>query len=203
MRLDYLHPVIAMKRKTTKDILAESFLELAAEKRIDKITITDITDNCGMSQPTFYNHFKDKYDLIVWIYIRHSDEIMSRIGTEKYQWRDTLLDGARGYAANRDYMLNALKHTSGQDSFLHYVQRINTQLLVTEVRKKLMTEYIPDEIYEIIKVYVYGTVHHMLEWLLGDMTMPPEQVAAIWEKSLPEPLKQYLYDGELTYNGES
>ena len=57
-----------MKRKTTKEILAESFLELAQKKRIDKITITDITDNCGMSQPTFYNHFKDKYDLIVWIY---------------------------------------------------------------------------------------------------------------------------------------
>jgi tRNA1Val (adenine37-N6)-methyltransferase len=54
-----------MKRKTTKEILADSFLELAAEKRIDKITIAEITSNCSMSQPTFYNHFKDKYDLIV------------------------------------------------------------------------------------------------------------------------------------------
>jgi AcrR family transcriptional regulator len=52
-----------VNRKTTKEILAESFLELAETKRIDKITITEITDNCGMSQPTFYNHFKDKYDL--------------------------------------------------------------------------------------------------------------------------------------------
>ncbi|MBQ3842671.1 MAG: TetR family transcriptional regulator, partial [Ruminiclostridium sp.] len=57
-----------MIRRTTKDILAESFQELAQKKRIDKITITGITNNCGMSQPTFYNHFKDKYDLIVWIY---------------------------------------------------------------------------------------------------------------------------------------
>ncbi|MCR4647188.1 MAG: TetR family transcriptional regulator [Oscillospiraceae bacterium] len=57
-----------MKRKTTEELLAGSFLELAQTKRIDKITITEITNNCGMSQPTFYNHFKDKYDLIVWIY---------------------------------------------------------------------------------------------------------------------------------------
>ena len=35
--------------------------------------------------------------------------------------------------------------------------------MLIEVRKKLMTEYIPDEIYGMIKVYVYGTVHHMLE----------------------------------------
>ena len=69
-----------MIRKTTKDILAESFLELAENKRIDKITITEITSNCGMSQPTFYNHFKDKYDLIVWIHIRDTGSIMSKIG---------------------------------------------------------------------------------------------------------------------------
>ncbi len=90
-----------MKRKTTKEILAESFQELVANKRIDKITITEITDNCAMSQPTFYNHFKDKYDLIVWIYIHESNEIMSKIGVNGYSWRDILLDGARYFAADR------------------------------------------------------------------------------------------------------
>ena len=183
-----------MKRKTTKDMLAESFLELAQEKRIDKITITEITKNCGMSQPTFYNHFKDKYDLIVWIYIHESGEIMSRIGQNGYAWRDTLYDGARFFAKNRAYFINALKHTSGQDSFMRYLQKVNCDLLLNEVRKKLMTEYIPDELYGMIRVYTCGTVQHMLEWLIGDMRLSPEQVAAIWEHSLPEPLKQYLYD---------
>ncbi|MBP3761768.1 MAG: TetR/AcrR family transcriptional regulator C-terminal domain-containing protein [Ruminococcus sp.] len=183
-----------MKRKTTKEILAESFQELAANKRIDKITITEITSNCGMSQPTFYNHFKDKYDLIVWIYIHESGEIMSKIGRDGYSWRNTLIDGAHYFAEKREYFLNALRHTSGQDSFLRYLQKVNSELMLTEVRKKLMTEYIPDEIYGMIKVYVYGTVHHMLEWLTNDRNLSPEKVAEIWEHSLPEPLKQYLYD---------
>ena len=147
-----------------------------------------------MSQPTFYNHFKDKYDLIVWIYIHESNEIMSKIGMNSYSWRDTLLDGARYFAEKREYFLNALKHTSGQDSFIQYMQKVNSELMLTEVRKKLMTEYIPDEIYGMIKVYVYGTVHHMLEWLMNDRSLSPEKVAEIWEHSLPEPLKQYLYD---------
>ena len=55
-----------MKRKTAKEILAESFQELAAGKDIDKITVKDITDNCGYSPATFYRQFKDKYDLIAW-----------------------------------------------------------------------------------------------------------------------------------------
>lgn len=104
-----------MKRKTTKDILAESFLELAETKRIDKIRISDITDNCGMSPPTFYNHFRDKYDLLVWIHTSRVSKIMSKIDKDGYRWKDTLLDGARYYYENRGYIINALKHTGGQD----------------------------------------------------------------------------------------
>ena len=49
-----------MKRKTAKEILAESFQELAEKKSIDKITVKDITDNCGYSPATFYRQFRDK-----------------------------------------------------------------------------------------------------------------------------------------------
>lgn len=97
-----------MERKTTKELLAASFFELAAKKRIDKITITQITSNCGLSQPTFYNHFKDKYDLIVWIYTTRISEIMAQIGKNGYMWRDTLLEGAKSFSANREYVVNAL-----------------------------------------------------------------------------------------------
>jgi len=92
------------------------------------ITITEITENCGMSQPTFYNHSKDKYDLIVWIYIHESNEIMSKIGADGYSWRNTLLDGAHYFAEKREYFINALKHTGGQDSFLRYLQKVNSEL---------------------------------------------------------------------------
>ena len=46
-----------MKRKKAKEILAESFRELAANKSFDKITVKDITDNCGYSPATFYRQF--------------------------------------------------------------------------------------------------------------------------------------------------
>ena len=71
-----------MKRKTAKEILAESFQELAEKKSIDKITVKDITDNCGYSPATFYRQFRDKYDLIAWQYSRNIEEIMNRIGAE-------------------------------------------------------------------------------------------------------------------------
>ena len=93
---------------------------------------------------------------------------------------------------NSEFIKNALKHTSGQDSFVENVQRINAAFLKAEVQKHLMTEYIPDEIMGMIKFYAYGLVQFMLDWLRGDMCLTPEQVAEIWDKSLPESLRKYL-----------
>ena len=94
-----------IRKPTTKELLAASFRELAHQKPISRITITEITDNCGMSQPTFYNHFYDKYDLIMWIQISRVNEIMSRIDKDNFEWRDTLLAGAEYYAENREYII--------------------------------------------------------------------------------------------------
>ncbi len=33
-----------------------------------KISISDIVEGCNMNRQSFYYHFKDKYDLVNWIY---------------------------------------------------------------------------------------------------------------------------------------
>ena len=192
--LNWQEVVTVMKRQTTKEILAQSFLELAEKKRIDKITIAEITANCGMSQPTFYNHFRDKYDLIIWIYVEDAKRFTEKVGEGSYAWRDGLRDAAQYYAAKRNFVINALLHTSGHDSFINQMQRAHVDIFVKAVRKKLLSERIPEEIMGVIKIYCYGTVQYMFEWLLDDMKIPPEKMVEIWEQSLPEPLKAYLYD---------
>ena len=79
-----------MKKKSTKELLAESFLELAEKKPINKITIANIVENCEVTQPTFYRYFKDKYDMIAWIYARLAGQFISKIGQDGYVWKDTL-----------------------------------------------------------------------------------------------------------------
>ena len=182
-----------MNRKTTKELLGESFQELTRQKPINKITIANITDNCGMTPPTFYNHFRDKYDLMTWLYVSDTKDIMGRIGKDGYQWRDTLLDGAKYFAEHRAEFLNAFTHTNGRESFIGHMMSANVDLLCTEVRKKIMTEHIPEELFLMIKIYCYGTVTYVCEWIGGNIPVSPEKVAEIMEKCLPEPLRPYLY----------
>ena len=52
--------------QTTKRALEASLKNLLLKKPLDKITIQDIADDCGISRMTFYYHFKDIYDLVEW-----------------------------------------------------------------------------------------------------------------------------------------
>ena len=52
--------------QVTKRALEASLKHLLLQKPLDKITIGDITEDCGINRMTFYYHFKDIYDLIEW-----------------------------------------------------------------------------------------------------------------------------------------
>ena len=50
----------------TKRALEQSLKNLLLKKPLTKITINDITEDCGINRMTFYYHFKDIYDLVEW-----------------------------------------------------------------------------------------------------------------------------------------
>ena len=52
--------------KTTKQAMEESLKRLLLQKPLNKITISDITEECEVNRMTFYYHFKDIYDLVEW-----------------------------------------------------------------------------------------------------------------------------------------
>ena len=51
----------------TKYALENSLKKLLLQKPLNKITINDITEDCGINRMTFYYHFKDIYDLVEWV----------------------------------------------------------------------------------------------------------------------------------------
>ena len=45
----------------TRTAIVNSFIRLLNEKPLDKITVKDIVDDCGVNRNTFYYHFQDIY----------------------------------------------------------------------------------------------------------------------------------------------
>ena len=52
----------------TKTVMAKAMKALMGEKPFARISVGDICERCGMNRKTFYYHFKDKYDLVNWIF---------------------------------------------------------------------------------------------------------------------------------------
>lgn len=181
-----------MKRKTAKEILAESFRELAGKKNIDKITVRDITENCGYSTATFYRQFKDKYDLIAWSYTQDLKEILNRIAFDRISWKKVLIDAANYYNDHRDYLSNLLLHTNGYVSFFRYMSEINYNEMKNIINKSAINLFNEKtDIY--IRLYCQGTVALTCDWILGKYNVTPKELAEIYEISLPDPLRKYLY----------
>ncbi len=181
-----------MKRKTAKEILAESFREIAGIKPINRITVKDITDNCGYSPATFYRHFKDKYDLIAYDYVTRTEEIISRIGTGGYGWRDALYDGMRYFEENKTYIRNLLLNTSGIDAFPRNLAITSTAQLTDCILRSSGMKEIPSDLEIYIRIYVYGTVQMLCYWLTGELRCTSVHLAELFENALPEPLRKYM-----------
>ena len=181
-----------MKRKTAKEILAESFRELAETKTVDIITVREIVENCGYSSATFYRHFHDKYDLIAWEHAQRVAAIMSKVGRDGYTWKQTLLDGARMFERERDYLANLLRHTSGHDAFICYMVEINYEALRRQIMKSGGMESLDAPLDAVIRIYVLGTVSMSCEWILGNSLMSAEALAESFVESLPQMLHPYL-----------
>ena len=181
-----------MKRKTAKEILADAFREVAESKDVDKITVKDIVENCGYSTATFYRQFKDKYDLIVWDYTRNVAKTMEQIGTGGYEWRQTLLEGARVFHSNRDVLANLLLHTTGHDAFVHHMTEINYQALKAHILKSCKMEELDETTDMYVRMYCMGTVCLTCDWILGRYKASPEKLAEVYENGLPMPLKPLL-----------
>ena len=181
-----------MKRKTSKEILAESFREVAEKKNIDKITVQDITENCGYSPATFYRQFRDKYDLIAWDYAQEIEGILTGMKGSKAELHNVLRDIAAFFEERKTYLANLFLHTSGLESFISYMQEVHYQSL-KDIVEKASGKSIDSMTEMYIRLYVLGTVQFSCEWILGKWEATAEELGMIFEQTLPVPLESYLH----------
>lgn len=183
-----------MKRKTPKEILTESFHELAQTKETDKITVKEITSNCGYSPATFYRYFKDKYDLIATDYANVLDEIFSDVRNKGQSWKSALLACAEYYEKQKSYLVTLLRHAGGFDAFMSRMITTDYAHLHKYVLEKAGKEKLDLTEELCLRFYVSGVIVLSCEWIMGEFEATPEEVAEAGLAALPENLHAYLLE---------
>ena len=161
----------------TKRALEASLKKLLLEKPVNKITISDITDDCGISRMTFYYHFQDIYDLIEWSC--REDARRAIEGNKTYDtWQQGFLDIFRAVEENKPFIMNVYRHVS-REQVERYLYEVVYQLLIGVVEERAAGMTVKEEDKRFIAdFYKYGFVGLMLNWLQGDMKDDPEAIIA-------------------------
>lgn len=121
----------------TKRALAAALKELMNETAFEKINVAGICEKCGMNRKSFYYHFKDKYDLVNWIY---DTEFISLASQKDYATGWGFLEDLCDYLyENRTFYRRALQ-IKGQNSFSDHFLELLQPVLLEHLKRIYDTE---------------------------------------------------------------
>ena len=146
--------------QTTKRALEASFKKLLLEKPLNKITINDITEDCGVNRMTFYYHFKDIYDLVDWILAED----------------EAYLDVLRQLQDNKTLVLNVYRSV-GREQVEQYLYRLLDPILKDFADRECHDITVQDADKQfVVDFYKYALVGMTLEWTRRDMRGDPKKM---------------------------
>lgn len=161
--------------QTTKRALAASLKHLLLKKPLNKITINDITEDCGISRMTFYYHFKDIFDLVEWTC--QEDAAKALEGNKTYDtWQQGFLRIFQAVAENKPFITNVY-HSVSREQVELYLYQVTYSLLISVVEEQAAGMSVREEDKAFIAdFYKYAFVGIMLNWIKGDMKEDPERI---------------------------
>jgi len=157
----------------TKRALEASLKKMLLQKPLDKITIADLTDDCGVNRMTFYYHFKDIYDLVEWACVE--DAARALAGKKTYDtWQQGFYQIFEAVLENKPFILNVF-HSVSREQVEIYLYKVTYQLIYGVIEEQAMGMAVREDDKKFIAdFYKYAFVGLMLDWIRGDMREDPQ-----------------------------
>lgn len=154
--------------QTTKLALELSLKRLLLNKPLDKITVTDIAQDCGISRMTFYYHFQDIYDLVEWSCQEDANRVLAGNRTAD-TWQTGFLAILRAVRANKPFIMNVY-HCVSRQRVEKYLYDVTYDLLISVVQEESQGLSVREEDQQFIaNLFKYAFVGLMLDWIAHDM----------------------------------
>ena len=165
--------------------LANAMKECMVSAPVEKITVKEIVDACGITRQTFYRNFQDKYDLINWYFDKILLESFEHMGEGRTVYEglvkkfEFILEEKLFFrAAFKSDEQNCLK-----DHDFQLITEFYTNKIETKSGKKLT-----EDLKFLLEMYCQGSIYMTVQWVLGKKKATPEELAKILVDAMPAEL---------------
>ena len=155
---------------------------LMAQKPLNKITVAEIMQSCGMARQHFYYHFEVRwmFDQEAVALLRQHEGVML--------WQDGLLQLFQYLQENRAVCLCAL-HSISREHLKRFFQtdvHVIIQGTIQRIAEELNYQVSDGEVDLLTKFYVGALASMMEEWLLGNIQETPEELIRFADQLLKD-----------------
>jgi probable dihydroxyacetone kinase regulator len=167
----------------TKRAIANGFKVILQNKPFDKITIGEITTQCGLNRQTFYYHFQDKFDLINWIVYQEAILII-RDHLSIENWDQKVLELLSIMKKDAHFYQTTLKDIDGTE-FQSYLFSVTKEIFLemieglgqdAKLNPQLSSRMTPEKKMFAAEFLSYGVVGMIISWAQNGMKQSPEEI---------------------------
>ena len=166
------------------------------KRHLSDIRVKDICAEAKITRQTFYYHFKDKYDLVSWIYLRDmpaGSADLSSIASGEATYRALARECLEKMWERRWFYRNALEEDA-QNSLYENMWRRCVSLTAEELKGHIGTQKLSQELIDAVRFYYFGICGMIRVWLLSADPLPLDRLVDYHLDFMPEVLRAAYAD---------
>lgn len=155
-------------------ILAEGLLKLNETTELKDISVSMLLEYTGVSRQTFYNHFKDKNDLICYIYETMIVQDFSKTSPDM-DFYASLLKTFENIKTHHRFMKQACM-MDDQNCLNYYIFEHCKDFDLRWHQELYGEEPMPESLRFATEYHARASSSMTLSWILSDMPVPSEEI---------------------------
>ena len=179
---------MALKDRT-KQLYADTLIELMEKKSLQEIRVKDLCEKSGTDRHTFYYHFRDKYELVAWIYASGAEKSMGR--QDGFMGVDESAAALNLVRRNRVFYKKAFADSS-QNALWQYIQEYNVEMYSNMLKRHYGLSELSEEVLFSLQYHCHGCLGLTYDWVMSDFPISAEELARRMTMVMPDVLKNVV-----------
>lgn len=148
----------------TEKAIRESFVKLLNEKPLNKITVRDIVEDCGINRNSFYYHYQDVPDLLNRIIEDEAERLIAEYPT--IETHEKAIEVSIEFALQNKAAVMHLYNSENRDvlerNLLHLCEDVITKYIATIFPEQKLSDGDRKIVIEVLKCECFGMI---ISWM--------------------------------------